>query len=151
MKIIIQRVKEACVHVENEKYSQIGNGLVLLVGIETGDTEEDLRKASDKISKLRIFDDADGKMNESVFDVDGEILSVSQFTLAGKTKKGNRPSYSTAMSAKDANSYYEKFNQYLRDKGLVVKTGKFQTHMNVKLNNDGPVTIIMEVKGGKVL
>lgn len=151
MKVLIQKVKQASVDVENIPYNSIRKGLVLFVGIEDGDSEKDLIKASDKISKLRIFEDEEQKMNRSIQDVGGSILSISQFTLAADCRKGNRPSFIKAMSAEQANGYFEKFNELLRKKKIEVKTGKFQTHMNVKLNNDGPVTIFMEVKDGKVL
>lgn len=151
MKILIQKVKNAAVDVDNIPYNSINEGFLLFVGIEDGDSEKDLLKASDKISKLRIFEDAAGKMNRSIQDVGGEILSISQFTLAADCRKGNRPSFTDAMSADSANEYFEKFNELLRKHKIEVKTGKFQTHMNVKLDNDGPVTIFMEVKDGKVL
>lgn len=151
MKILIQKVKHASVDVDHLPYAKISHGLLLFVGIEEGDTEENLMKASDKISKLRIFEDNDGKMNLSIKDVGGEILSISQFTLAADCRKGNRPSFSKAMTAEEANQYFEKFNAMLRNQKINVETGKFQAHMNVKLNNDGPVTIYMEVKDGKVL
>ena len=151
MKILVQKVKNATVDVDNIPYNSINEGLVLFVGIEDGDSEKDLLKASDKIAKLRIFEDEDGKMNRSIQDVGGEILSISQFTLAADCRKGNRPSFTEAMSADLANEYFEKFSELLSKHKIEVKTGKFQTHMNVKLNNDGPVTIFMEVKDGKVL
>lgn len=151
MKVLIQKVKNASVDVENVLYNSINEGFVLFVGIEDGDTEDDLLKASDKISKLRIFEDEDGKMNHSIQDVGGEILSISQFTLAANCQKGNRPSFTSAMGADKANRYFEKFNSLLEAKNLTVKAGKFQTHMNVKLDNDGPVTIFMELRDGKVL
>lgn len=151
MKILIQKVKEATVDVENILYNSIGKGFVVFVGLEEGDTEQDLIRASDKISKLRIFDDEEGKMNLSIQDVGGEVLSISQFTLAADSRKGNRPSFSKAMSAEKANDYFVMFNSLLEKKSINVKSGKFQSHMNVKLNNDGPVTIIMEIREGKVL
>ena len=151
MKVLIQKVKSASVDVDNKLYNSIQKGYVLFVGIEEGDSDLDLIKASDKISKLRVFDDEDKKMNLSIHDVGGTILSISQFTLAADCRKGNRPSFINAMSAENANEYFEKFNDLLRKNNLKVKTGKFQTHMNVKLDNDGPVTIFMEIKDGKVL
>ncbi len=150
MKIVIQRVLDASVSVEGECVGAIEHGLVLLVGLEEGDSEKDLEVASLKISKLRIFDDEDGIMNKSVLDVGGSILSISQFTLAADLRKGNRPSYIQALKPECANEYYEKFNESLRKCGLSVETGIFQAHMNVVLNNDGPVTLIMNVKDGKV-
>lgn len=151
MKILIQKVKKASLEVENLPYNSIDKGLVLFVGFEEGDKEQDLIKASEKISKLRIFEDKENKINLSIQDVSGEILSVSQFTLAADCRKGNRPSFSQAMPAEKANMFFESFNSLLEKQNINVKTGKFQSHMNVKLDNDGPVTIFMEIREGKVL
>lgn len=151
MKTIIQKVKKASVDVEGKLYNEIEEGFVLLVGIEESDTLEDLKRSSSKIAKMRIFEDEEGKLNRSIQDANKEILSISQFTLAADTRKGNRPSFTNAMSADKANEFFELFNDLLRAEGLVVKTGQFQTHMNVKLDNDGPVTIILEVRDGKVI
>lgn len=151
MRIIIQKVKESSVKVDDEIVGQIKKGFLLLVGIETGDEEEDIQKAADKIANMRIFEDDNGKMNLSIFDVGGEILSVSQFTLAANVQKGNRPSFTGAMRPEQANEYFMLLNQKLRDLGLKVETGKFQEHMDVSLINDGPVTIILDIKDGKVL
>ena len=150
MKIIIQKVNNASVDVEGILYNSINKGFLLFVGIEEGDSFEDLKKASSKIANLRIFEDEEGKMNKSIQDVDGEILSISQFTLAADCRKGNRPSFTKAMSAEKADEYFNQFNDLLVAEGLSVKTGKFQTHMNVKLDNDGPVTIIMQIRDGKL-
>ena len=151
MRIIIQKVKESSVKVDDEIVGQIKKGFLLLVGIETGDEEADIQKAADKIASMRIFEDDNGKMNLSIFDVGGEILSVSQFTLAANVQKGNRPSFIGAMTPEQANEYFMLLNQKLRDQGLKVETGKFQEHMEVSLINDGPVTIILDIKDGKVL
>ncbi len=151
MRIIIQKVKESSVKVDDEIVGQIKKGFLLLVGIETGDEEADIQKAADKIASMRIFEDDNGKMNLSIFDVGGEILSVSQFTLAANVQKGNRPSFIGAMRPEQANEYFMLLNQKLRDQGLKVETGKFQEHMEVSLINDGPVTIILDIKDGKVL
>lgn len=151
MKIVIQKVNNAKVSVENNVVGSINRGYVLLVGIEHNDTLEDIKKAADKIHKLRIFDDADGKMNLDIKQVGGNILSISQFTLAADIHKGNRPSFTQAMEPLAANELFERFNEELRNHGLAVETGIFQTHMNVELDNDGPVTIIMQVKEGKIL
>lgn len=151
MRIIIQKVKESSVKVDDEIVGQIKKGFLLLVGIETGDEEADIQKAADKIASMRIFEDDNGKMNLSIFDVGGEILSVSQFTLAANVQKGNRPSFTGAMRPEQANEYFMLLNQKLRDQGLKVETGKFQEHMEVSLINDGPVTIILDIKDGKVL
>lgn len=151
MKLVIQRVKSARVEVEGTVSGSIKQGYMILVGIEEGDTEKDVVKAADKVSGLRVFDDAEGKMNLDISSVNGSILSVSQFTLSADVRKGNRPSFITAMGAQDADALYQRFNDELRAKGLVVETGVFQTHMNVFIDNDGPVTIIMTLKDGKVL
>jgi D-aminoacyl-tRNA deacylase len=157
MKIVIQKVSEANVVVHDEytkEFNVVGSirtGYVLLVGIESGDTEVDTDKAADKISSLRLFEDGNGKINLNVHDVGGSILSISQFTLAADIRKGNRPSFSGAMEQSKANVLYEKFNERLRSHGLKVQTGQFQTDMSVSLVNEGPVSIIMVVKDGKVL
>lgn len=151
MKIVIQRVLDAHVEVDGATVGQIEKGLVVLVGIEDNDTQDDVLLAANKIMKMRIFDDADGIMNESIQDQGGSILSISQFTLAGDVRKGNRPSYSKAMKALDADKLYQTFNDHLRSASINVETGIFQTHMNVHLNNDGPVTIIMIIKDNKVV
>lgn len=151
MRNVIQRVKEARVEVNGEIVGSIPSGLLILVGIESNDTLEDIKKAADKIAALRIFEDEDGKMNRSLIDSGGSILSVSQFTLAGSIQKGNRPSFINAKIPEEANKLYEIFNDLLRNKGINVATGRFQEHMNVIFNNDGPVTIIVDIKDGKVL
>lgn len=151
MKVIIQKVKQAKVVVEEEIKGQIKHGYMLLVGIEETDTVEDLKRAALKITKLRLFDDEHGKINLSIQDVGGEILSISQFTLAADIRKGNRPSFIGAMEQNKAHQYYELFNQFLREENIHVETGVFQAHMNVILDNDGPVSIVMDVKDGKVL
>ena len=150
MKIVIQRVLEAKVEVDQQVVGKIEHGLMILVGIEAGDTKNDIALAARKLSAMRIFDDSEGVMNLSIKDVGGSILSISQFTLAADIRKGNRPSYSKAMSADEADMLYEQLNQTLREDGIHVETGRFQTHMNVSLNNDGPVSIIMILKDGKI-
>lgn len=151
MKIVVQRVKKAEVIVDNETVGKINDGLVLLVGIEDGDTMDDIHVAAKKVMNMRIFDDQDGVMNISLLDDEGSVLSISQFTLAADVRKGNRPSYSKAMNAQDADVLYQEFNTILRTAGICVETGIFQTHMNVVLDNDGPVTIVLSIKNGKVL
>lgn len=151
MKIVIQRVKDANVVVDNKVVGSINKGFVLLVGIEQEDTVEDIKIAARKILNMRVFDDVDGVMNISLKDIDGEVLSISQFTLAADVRKGNRPSYSKAMSAQEADLLYQAFNKELIDADVHVETGVFQTHMNVTLNNDGPVTIVLQIKEGKVI
>ncbi len=130
--------------VEGKVEGEIRSGLVLLVGISQDDTESDCRYAADKIANLRIFEDQDGKMNNSVLDQGGEILSISQFTLYGDTKKGRRPNFMNAAKPDHAEPLYEKFNEFLNEKGLKVETGVFGAMMDVTLVNDGPVTLIVE-------
>jgi D-aminoacyl-tRNA deacylase len=144
MKIVVQRVQEASVSVDNEVIGAIGNGLLLLVCFEQGDTEESLHKSIDKISKLRIFDDADGKMNLDIGAVKGEILSVSQFTLSWDGTGGHRPSFEKSMIPQEARLKYALFNRELRNRGFTVKEGKFGAFMKVALINDGPVTFILD-------
>lgn len=145
MKTVIQRVKSASVSVDGQRVNQIGAGLLLLVGVEDADSEFDLDYSVRKISKMRIFSDADDKMNLSVTDIAGEILSISQFTLYADTKKGNRPSFSAAGQPDFAKMMYEKFNQKL-NQIVPTKAGIFAADMQVELVNDGPVTIILDSK-----
>ena len=147
MKVVIQRVNKASVSVENKIKSSIEIGLLILVGIEESDNNEDINWLTKKIVQLRIFNDSDGVMNLSVKDINGEILAISQFTLHAKTKKGNRPSYQQAAKPEISIPLYEQFVKQLRaDLGKEVKTGKFGAHMKVNLENDGPVTIIIDTK-----
>ena len=143
MKVVVQRVKQASVSVDNEIISKIDNGLMLLVSFNINDKEEVLEYMVNKILKLRIFDDVNNIMNKNILDVGGSVLSVSQFTLYGDTKKSNRPSYTKCMGGDNASILYDKFN-YLLNMSVPVKTGRFKTHMEVSLINDGPVTIILE-------
>ncbi|MED4037921.1 D-aminoacyl-tRNA deacylase [Niallia taxi] len=144
MRIVLQRVKEAKVEVEGKAVGQIQKGYMLLVGITHDDTQEDAAKLADKIAHLRIFEDADGKMNHSIQDVEGSILSVSQFTLYGDTRKGRRPNFMNAAKPDYAKDLYDQFNVLLGQKGLHVETGIFGAMMDVSLINDGPVTLILE-------
>ena len=147
MRAVIQRVNHASVTIENKIKSTINKGLLILVGIEGDDTDEDINWLSNKITQLRIFDDEAGIMNLSVKDIDGEILTISQFTLHAKTKKGNRPSYQQAAKPEISIPFYEKFVEQLgRDLGKEIKTGEFGTYMKVSLENDGPVTIVIDTK-----
>jgi len=146
MRIVVQRSKEAKVTVDGEITGQITKGFVLLVGVTHEDKEEDAAYLADKIANLRIFEDNDGKMNHSLLDVGGEILSVSQFTLYGDCRKGRRPNFMEAARPEQAVVLYEAFNQMLRDKGITVETGVFGAMMDVELINDGPVTLIVESK-----
>lgn len=144
MKVVVQRVQAASVTVENEVIGEINNGLLLLVCFEQGDNDESLHKAVDKISKLRIFDDALGKMNLDIAQAKGEILSVSQFTLSWDGSGGHRPSFEKSMIPQEARLKYALFNRELRGRGFVVKEGKFGAFMKVSLVNDGPVTFILQ-------
>jgi D-tyrosyl-tRNA(Tyr) deacylase len=147
MKAVIQRVAKASVTIDNKIHSQIGSGLLVLIGIEDADGQEDIEWLSGKIVNLRIFNDSDGVMNVSVKDVDGEILVVSQFTLHASTKKGNRPSYIKASKPEIAIPLYENFlKQLSKDLGKDVKAGIFGADMKVDLLNDGPVTILIDTK-----
>lgn len=146
MRVVVQRSKNAKVTVNGEITGQIDKGLVLLVGVTHDDTESDAAFLADKIANLRIFEDAEGKMNLSLLDVGGEILSVSQFTLYGDCRKGRRPSFIEAARPEQANGLYETFNSFLRDKGITVETGRFGAMMDVELINDGPVTLIVDSK-----
>lgn len=145
MKVVLQRVSEASVLVENEQISGIQHGLLLLVGIHEDDGGEQMRWLANKIMKLRVFDDEEGKMNLSVQDVDGEILVVPQFTLYGDYEQGNRPSYFAAAGPDKAEQLYEDMTSYFRNNCKCnIQTGKFGAHMDVQLHNDGPVTLVME-------
>ncbi len=147
MRILTQRVSEASVTINNEIKSRIGNGLLILLGLENADNEEDIDFMCKKTINLRIFDDENGVMNKSVLDIGGEILVVSQFTLHASTKKGNRPSYIRAAKPDIAIPMYEKFCAKLSEMlGKPVATGEFGADMKVALVNDGPVTIWMDSK-----
>lgn len=147
MRLVIQRVKEASVSIDGEKVSTIGKGLLVLVGVETGDTEEDVKWLVGKTAGLRIFDDENGVMNKSIQDIDGEALAVSQFTLTASTRRGNRPSYIRAAGHELAVPLYEKYCDSLAETlGKPVGRGVFGADMKVALVNDGPVTIIIDSK-----
>ena len=145
MKIIVQRVKEAHVTIDGQVYGQIKQGLLLLVGVGPEDQQEDVNYAVRKLVNMRIFSDTEGKMNLSVKDIQGEILSVSQFTLFADTKKGNRPAFTGAAKPDMAEAFYQEFNKELA-KEVSVETGVFGADMQVELVNDGPVTIILDTK-----
>ena len=145
MRLVIQRVREASVTIGGELRGAIGRGLLLLVGIEAADTEADIEWLCGKVSRLRIFSDAEGKMNESVVDIDGGLLVVSQFTLFASTKKGNRPGFTRSAGPQVAVPLYERFVRQLGEvAGRTVQTGEFGADMQVALVNDGPVTIWMD-------
>lgn len=144
MRAIIQKVTKANVVVENKEISQIKDGFLVLLAVKDTDDLDDLAYIKKKIENLRIFEDQDEKMNLSIKDVGGEILLVSQFTLYGDVRKGNRPSFTQSAKAEKANEYYELLKEQLVEDGFSVETGQFQTHMQVSLTNDGPVTIILD-------
>lgn len=144
MRAVIQRVAEARVSVGEEIVSGIGPGLCIFLGIAVNDSEKDAESLASKISRLRIFEDEQGKMNRSVRETRGDLLVVSQFTLYGDCRKGNRPSFSAAAAPEPAKRLYDDFVQRLRQTGLKVATGEFRATMKVALVNDGPVTLILE-------
>jgi D-tyrosyl-tRNA(Tyr) deacylase len=147
MRIVLQRVKSASVSIEGTVVGEIEQGCLLLVGVGPDDTRDDASYLARKIAGMRIFSDENGKMNLSIDQVGGKILSVSQFTLFADTKKGNRPSFTGAASPEAANKLYEEFNEILRTEyGLIVETGEFAADMQVSLVNDGPVTILLDTK-----
>ena len=147
MRVVLQRVSEASVTIEGKVKSEIKNGLLILLGIEEEDSEEDVKWLCGKIAKMRIFNDSNGVMNDSLLDVDGEAIVVSQFTLHASTKKGNRPSYIKAAKPEIAIPLYEKFVKRLEHElGKPVGTGEFGADMKVSLLNDGPVTILVDSK-----
>lgn len=147
MRAVIQRVTHASVEIDSKVHASIGYGLLILLGIEEADNKEDIEWLSGKVARLRVFADVKGVMNLSVCDVEGDILLISQFTLHASTKKGNRPSYIKAAKPETAIPLYEQFQKQLeQDVGNPVKTGEFGAYMKVSLNNDGPVTIIIDTK-----
>ena len=151
MRVVIQRVAEASVTVDGNIVSQIGPGMLALVGIEQADTREDVGVAAGKITGLRIFGDDAGKMNLSVGDTGGSVLVVSQFTLLGDVRRGRRPSFTSAASPDHAKKLVERLVDEIRSAGIETSTGVFGEHMSVELVNDGPVTLVIEVKDGRLL
>lgn len=145
MKAVVQRVSSSDVHVDGELIGSIGKGYNVLLGVQPEDTQEHADILAAKIAKLRVFEDSEGKMNQSILDVDGEILVISQFTLCADIKKGNRPSFTTAAAPDKANELYEYFQKKLIENGVrKVEHGEFGADMKVNINNDGPVTILMD-------
>lgn len=144
MRAVVQRVESASVFVNGKVEGEIGNGLLIFLGISTDDSEEDISYITSKILNLRIFNDQDGKMNLSILDSRGDLLVVSQFTLYGDCRRGNRPSYSKAADSELAESIYQKFLKNLRNSGLKVEEGVFGAFMSVNLTNSGPVTILVD-------
>jgi D-tyrosyl-tRNA(Tyr) deacylase len=146
VRALVQRVRTAKVTVDGIVIGQIGPGIVVLLGVTHGDTNAEAEQLAHKVTHLRIFSDAESKMNLSLIDVNGELLGVSQFTLYGDTRKGNRPSYSEAARPEVALPLYDRFLDSCRSNGIRVQTGVFQAHMMLELTNDGPVTLLCESK-----
>ena len=146
MRAVVQRVTNADVKIDGRVNGKIDDGLLVLLGVGNGDTEEDMKYIADKIIKLRIFSDENDKMNLSLEDVGGSMLVISQFTLYGDCSHGRRPYFGNAMEPVSANEMYEKFVAYIREQGIHTETGEFGADMKVSLTNDGPVTLILESK-----
>ena len=144
MRACVQRVSECRVTVDDQIVGEIGRGLLVLLGVAQDDVQRDLDYLAEKISQLRVFEDAEGKMNRCLLDIGGAMLVVSQFTLLGDCRKGRRPSFVAAAEPGRAESLYEEFVSVVRAKGIPVATGQFRAHMDVALVNDGPVTILLD-------
>jgi D-tyrosyl-tRNA(Tyr) deacylase len=144
MKLVIQRVSRAVVRVDGETIGAIGKGLLVLVGLEKNDGDPEIEKGARRLATLRVFEDRDGKMNRGLDEIGGEVLAVSQFTLAGSIRKGRRPSFDGAMSGAAAEPLFDRFVELVRRHGIGVETGAFGAMMEVELVNDGPVTLIWE-------
>ncbi len=148
MRIVIQRIKDATVTINGKVTSKSGSGLCVFLGIAKADTQTDAEYLAEKVTELRIFDDESGKMNCSLREMSGEALVISEFTLYGDCSKGRRPSFSRAASPQEAEALYDCFVQRLRESGLKIATGKFQAKMEVSITNDGPVTFVLDSRGG---
>lgn len=148
MRAVVQRVSSASVAVDGEVVGRIGNGFLVLLGVATDDTQEDVVYMAQKVAGLRVFEDADGKMNLALSEVGGQVLVVSQFTLYGDCRKGRRPSFITAAPPERAETLYRGFVAELKGQGIGVETGRFQVHMDVELVNDGPVTLLVDSRKG---
>jgi D-aminoacyl-tRNA deacylase len=146
MRAVVQRVTQACVRINEEEVARVGLGYAVLLGISTEDTEADAKTLAEKIAHLRIFDDDQGKLNRSIVDVHGSVLSVSQFTLLAETGGGRRPSFIKAAPPETAEPLYEAFNRALQTLGVPVQTGQFRAKMVVEIHNDGPVTLILDTR-----
>ena len=146
MKALLQRVTTASVSLGDEEVGRVGRGLVVFLGVASGDTEKDAQYLAQKIANLRIFSDEEGKFNLSALDINGELLLVSQFTLLADTRKGRRPSFIQAAPPAQAEELFEYFVEQTRATGLKVETGRFQQYMQVEIHNDGPVTILLDSK-----
>lgn len=147
MKVVVQRCKRAKVSVNNQVVGAINEGVMLLVGFTQNDSLKEIKYLANKVINLRIFDDENGVMNKSLKDVNGSILSISQFTLYADTSRGRRPSYIKALNGKEASNLYDKFNEELKNNNIHVETGIFGSEMEVDFINDGPITIILEKEG----
>lgn len=147
MRAVVQRVSESSVLLENKVIAKIGRGLLVLLGIAKGDETADADYLADKIINLRIFEDENGKMNRSLYEIGAELLVVSQFTLLGDCRKGRRPSFIDAADPEEADNLYEYFADKVRQKGVSVQTGRFRAMMEVALINSGPVTLVLDSKG----
>jgi D-tyrosyl-tRNA(Tyr) deacylase len=148
MRVLVQRVARAAVHIDGETVASIGPGLLLFVGFKAGENDADLTWMAEKVAHLRIFEDDAGKMNRSLLDVGGQALAVSQFTLYGDARKGRRPSFDASAPADQARPLFEKFVDILASHGIMTAVGRFQAVMQVELVNDGPVTITLDSPGG---
>jgi len=146
MRAVVQRVSRAAVRVDGRTTGEVGEGLLVLLGVAAGDGEDQAGAMADKLATLRVFEDENGKMNLSVAEVGGGLLVVSQFTLLGDARKGNRPGFSAAAPPEAASALYERVCARLREKGLIVGQGVFRAHMDVELVNDGPVTILLDTE-----
>ena len=146
MRLVVQRVKKASVSVDNKVVGEIGLGLLVLIGVEQNDNQDDILWLVKKLLGIRIFSDENGKMNLSLKQVNGSVLAVSQFTLHASTKKGNRPSFINAADPKKAKEYYKEFILRIKNEGVPIQTGEFGANMQVELINDGPVTILLDSK-----
>ena len=144
MKAVVQRVRRASVSIGGKTIGEIGRGLLIFLGVRKGDGEGDADYLAKKVANLRVFEDGAGKMNRSIREVGGSALVVSQFTLYGDCRKGRRPSFTDAAGPEEGRFLYERFVSELREKGIGVKTGRFGEYMNIKLENDGPVTLVLE-------
>jgi D-aminoacyl-tRNA deacylase len=150
VRIVVQRVTRASVEIDGVVVGSIDSGFLLLVGIEPSDTEDDIARAVDKVGHLRVFPDEAGQMNRSLLETDGSALVVSQFTLLGDLRKGRRPSFVGAAPPQEAETMVDRFVEGLRGSGVHVETGVFGASMNVELVNSGPVTILLEIRDGRV-
>jgi D-tyrosyl-tRNA(Tyr) deacylase len=144
VRAVLQRVSRAAVSVENEPVGRIARGLVVFVGVAAGDGAADIEYTTSKVCEVRVFPDSEGRMNRSVVDIDGGLLVISEFTLLGDVRRGRRPSFDQAAPPADAERIYDDLVRRLRSRGIAVEAGRFRTHMDVELVNDGPVTVLVD-------